>query len=202
MDNFVPIWLTSVVIEAVSLATAMLGSGVWAGAFDRDWAYDKRDIHGKRFEDELIRIGYKGAVPARKWPVHAYYEYHIEQGPILEKEGKIIGAPKGILCLLWFDIYLEGEANQVGPTPMEGRHDALCAAAEMILKVNELPERMGADMVATVGEIQNYPNSRNIVPDRVHFTMDIRSWDDEHAGKGWEQVREDFEEIAERRGAP
>ena len=188
--------------EGSRFAPAMLGSGVWTGAFDRDWAYDKKDIQVKRFEDELIRIGYKGAVPARKWPVYAYYECHIEQGPVLEKEGKIIGAPKGILCLLWFDIYLEGEANQVGPTPMEGRHDALCAAAEMILKVNELPERMGADMVATVGEIQNYPNSRNIVPDKVHFTVDIRSWDDAHAGKGWEQVRQDFEEIAERRGCP
>jgi N-carbamoyl-L-amino-acid hydrolase len=85
---------------------------------------------------------------------------------------------------------------------MEGRHDALCAAAEMILKVNELPDRMGGNMVATVGEIQNYPNSRNIIPDRVHFTVDIRSWDDDHAIKAWELVRKDFEDIAERRGCP
>ena len=154
------------------------------------------------FEDELVRIGYKGTVPAKKWPVHCYYEYHIEQGPILEREGKIIGAPKGILCLHWYDVYLEGEANQVGPTPMEGRHDALCAVAEMILKVNELPGRMGGNMVATVGEIQNYPNSRNIIPDKVHFTVDIRSWDDDHAIKAWELVRRDFEDIAARRGCP
>jgi N-carbamoyl-L-amino-acid hydrolase len=124
--------------EGSRFAPAMVASGVWAGALERDWVYDRTDINGKRFEDELIRIGYKGSVPARKGPVHCYYEYHLEQGPVLEREGKTIGAPKGILCLHWYDVYLEGEANQVGPTPMEGRHDALCAAAEMILKVNAL----------------------------------------------------------------
>ena len=188
--------------EGSRFAPAMVASGVWAGALERDWAYGRTDINGKRFEDELVRIGYKGSAPCQKWPVHCYYEYHIEQGPILEMEGKLIGAPKGILCLHWYDIYLEGEANQVGPTPMEGRHDALCAAAEMILKVNELPGRMGGNMVATVGEIQNYPNSRNIIPDKVHFTVDIRSWNDDHAIKAWELVRKDFEDIAQQRGCP
>jgi N-carbamoyl-L-amino-acid hydrolase len=188
--------------EGSRFAPAMVASGVWAGALDRDWVYDRRDINGRRFEDELIRIGYKGSAACKKFPVHAYYEYHIEQGPILEREGKLIGAPKGILCLHWYDVYLEGEANQVGPTPMEGRHDALCAAAEMILKVDALPARMGGNMVATVGEIQNYPNSRNIIPDKVHFTVDIRSWDDDHALKAWELVRKDFETIAARRGCP
>ncbi len=188
--------------EGSRFAPAMMSSGVWAGALDRDWIYDRTDINGKRFEDELIRIGYKKEVPCRKFPVHCYYEYHIEQGPMLEREGKTIGAPKGILCLHWYDIYLTGEANQVGPTPMEGRHDALCAAAEMILKVNELPDRMGGNMVATVGEIQNEPNSRNIIPDKVHFTVDIRSWDDDLGIRAWERVRADFEAIAERRGCP
>ena len=188
--------------EGSRFAPAMVASGVWAGALDRDWVYKRTDISGKRFVDELELIGYKGTVPAEKWPVHAYYEYHIEQGPVLEREGKIIGAPKGILCLHWYDIYLEGEANQVGPTPMEGRHDALCAASEMILKVNDLPAKMGGNMVSTVGEIQNYPNSRNIIPDKVHFTVDIRSWDDDLALKAWEEVKKGFEEIAKRRGCP
>jgi len=85
---------------------------------------------------------------------------------------------------------------------MEGRHDALCAAAEMILKVNQLPGKMKGNMVATVGEIQNYPNSRNIIPDKVHFTVDIRSWDDDHAIKAWENLRNDFETIARQRGCP
>ena len=114
----------------------------------------------------------------------------------------IIGAPKGILCLHWYDIYLEGTANQVGPTPMEGRNDALCAAAEMILKVEALPGKMGGNMVATVGELQNEPNSRNIIPDKVHFTVDIRSWDDALALKAWDDLKADFEQIAEKRGCP
>jgi N-carbamoyl-L-amino-acid hydrolase len=188
--------------EGFRFAPAMLGSGVWTGVLERDWVYNRSDINGKRFEDELIRTGYKGVAPCKKWPVHCYYEYHIEQGPILEKEARIIGAPRGIVGLYWYDIYLAGEANQAGPTPMEGRHDALSAAAEMILKVNELPDRMGGNMVATVGEIQNYPNSRNIIPDNVHFTVDIRSWDDQHATKAWDLVRKDFEDIAARRGCP
>jgi N-carbamoyl-L-amino-acid hydrolase len=121
---------------------------------------------------------------------------------MLEREDKTIGAPKGILCLHWYDIYLKGEANQVGPTPMAGRHDALCAAAEMILKVNTLPDRMGGNMVATVGEIQNYPNSRNIIPDKAHFTVDIRSWNDGLAIKAWDLLRKDFEAIAATRGCP
>jgi N-carbamoyl-L-amino-acid hydrolase len=188
--------------EGSRFAPAMVASGVWAGALDRDWVYQRTDINGKRFVDELERIGYRGKAPAEKRPVHAYYEYHIEQGPILEQEEKRIGAPKGILCLHWYDIYLEGEANQVGPTPMEGRHDALCATAEMILKVNQLPGKMGGNMVATVGEIQNYPNSRNIIPDRVHFTVDIRSWDDDHAIGAWEDLKKDFHAIAAKRGCP
>ncbi|MFO7707070.1 MAG: Zn-dependent hydrolase [Desulfobacterales bacterium] len=188
--------------EGSRFAPAMVASGVWAGALERDWAYDRRDIAGKRFEDELVRIGYKGEATCRKFPVHAYYELHIEQGPMLERQKKRIGAPKGILCLHWYDIYLTGEANQVGPTPMEGRHDALVAAAEMILKTNQLPQRMGGNMVATVGELQNHPNSRNIIPDRAHFTVDIRSWDDDHALKAWDLLRRDFEEIARRHGCP
>ena len=120
---------------------------------------------------------------------------------MLERQGKTIGAPKGILCLHWYDVYLTGEANQVGPTPMEGRHDALVAAAQMILAVRALPERMG-NMVATVGEIQNYPNSRNIIPDRVHFTVDIRSWDNEHALKAWSLLKKDLQDIAARHGTP
>jgi N-carbamoyl-L-amino-acid hydrolase len=188
--------------EGSRFAPAMVSSGVWAGALQRDWAYDRRDIAGKRFEDELIRIGYRGSAPCKKFPVHCYYEFHIEQGPMLERQNKQIGAPKGILCLHWYDVYLTGEANQVGPTPMEGRHDALVAAAEMILHVNQLPSRMGGNLVATVGEIQKYPNSRNIIPDRVHFTVDIRSWDDDHALKAWDLLRKDFEASAAKHGCP
>jgi len=188
--------------EGSRFAPAMVGSGVWAGALDLDWVYARTDVRGSKLGQELERIGYKGQVPARKRPVQAYYEYHIEQGPILEREGRTIGAPKGILCLHWYDIFVEGTANQVGPTPMEGRNDALCAAAEMILAVNRLPARMGGNLVATVGEIHNFPNSRNIIPDKVHFTVDIRSWDDDLALRAWEEVEKEFQGLAAARGCP
>ena len=188
--------------EGSRFPPAMVGSGVWAGALDREWAYAKTDVDGKRLGEELERIGFKGPAPAEKWPVHAYYEFHIEQGPILEREGLTIGAPKGILCLHWYDVRLSGTANQVGPTPMEGRNDALVAAAEMILAVNRLPQKMGGNMVATVGEIHNHPNSRNIIPDGVHFTVDIRSWDDDLALRAWDQLSREFEVIAQGHGCP
>ncbi|MEW6264138.1 MAG: M20 family metallo-hydrolase [Thermodesulfobacteriota bacterium] len=186
--------------EGSRFSPAMVGSGVWAGKLDLDWVYSRTDVGGKKFGEELERIGYKGAAPAARWPVRAYFEYHIEQGPQLEREGKTIGAPEGIICLHWYDVFVQGTANQVGPTPMEGRNDALCAAAEMILKVNEVPSRLGGNLVATVGEIHNHPNSRNIIPGGVHFTVDIRSWNDDLALKAWEELEKDFRAVAEKRG--
>jgi N-carbamoyl-L-amino-acid hydrolase len=188
--------------EGTRFAPAMLGSGVWAGHFDRDWAYSRADLSGRSFGEALEKIGYRGKAPARRWPVHAYYEFHIEQGPVLEKVGKRIGVPKGILGITWFDVYVEGQANQAGPTPMNARKDALVAAAEMILKVNDLPAKMGGDLVATVGEIQNSPNSRNIIPDRVRFTVDIRSWDDPFKNQAAEAIKKEFSQIGQKRGCP
>ena len=186
--------------EGSRFSPATVGSGVWAGKLERDWIYGRTDVNGKTFKDVLDRIGYCGSLPAAFSPVHAYFEFHIEQGPILEKEGKRIGVPKGIVGIRWFDIHLEGAANQVGPTPMAGRNDALVAAAEMILAVNALPEKMGGNLVATVGEIHNLPNSRNIIPDKVHFTVDIRSWDDAHCRSAESELKTGFERIAEKHG--
>jgi len=186
--------------EGSRFSPATMGSGVWASKLDLQWIYSRTDTSGKKFVEELDRIGFRGDVPAKAFPVRAYFEYHIEQGPILEKQDKDVGAPGGIVGITWMDVYLTGTANQVGPTPMEGRNDALCTAAEMILKIDQLPKKMGGNMVATVGEIHNSPNSRNIVPDGVHFTVDLRSWDDELANRAWDDARNDFEAIAARRG--
>ena len=188
--------------EGSRFSPAMVGSGVWAGVLDQQWAYSRTDLRGKKQEDEIKRIGFKGSNPCRKWPVHAYFELHIEQGPILERTQKTIGSPEGIVGIRWADAHVQGKANQVGPTPMEGRNDALCAAAEMILKVNELPAKMGGNLVATVGEIQNSPNSRNIIPDGVRFTIDLRSWNDDLVQKAWEELKRDFQKVSNRRGCP
>ena len=188
--------------EGSRFSPAMVGSGVWAGKLERDWAYARKDFHGKKIGEELERIGYRGQAPAKQWPVHAYFEFHIEQGPILERVGKRIGVPQGIVGISWYDVFVEGKANQVGPTPMEGRNDALGAAAEMILQVESLPAQMGGNMVATVGEIHNYPNSRNIIPGQVHFTVDLRSWDDPLADRAGEELHNGFRKIATKRGCP
>lgn len=188
--------------EGSRFSPAMVGSGVWAGILDQKWAYSRMDLNGTKLGEELDRIGFKGSQPCRKWPVHAYFELHIEQGPVLDGSGKIIGLPEGIVGIHWADAFIQGKANQVGPTPMKGRNDALCAASEMILKVNELPDKMGGNLVATVGEIQNFPNSRNIIPDRVRFTMDIRCWDDDLIDRAWEELKKEFQNISRRTGCP
>jgi N-carbamoyl-L-amino-acid hydrolase len=177
--------------EGSRFSPAMVGSGVWAGALELDWAYSRTDA---------ARIGYLGEVPCRAFPVHSYHELHIEQGPVLEREGKTIGVPKGIVSLLWGDVHLTGEGNHAGTTPMNARHDALVAAAEMILALNAVAGRAGGDMVATVGEIRNRPNSRNIIPDGVDFTVDMRAWEGERLQAAWERFCAEAGEIARRLG--
>lgn len=186
--------------EGSRFPPAMMASGVWAGALDRDWAYARTDVAGLAFGDELARIGYRGPAPCERRPFHAYYELHVEQGPRLEREARDIGVPRGIVCLHWYDVHVEGTANQVGSTPMEGRADALVAAAEMILAVRAMPARMGGGLVATVGEIHVRPNSRNVVPGGARFTIDIRSWDDDLARRGWDELRRELHAAAERHG--
>jgi N-carbamoyl-L-amino-acid hydrolase len=132
--------------------------------------------------------------------VHSYHEYHIEQGPVLEREHKTIGVPKGIVALLWGDVHLTGQGNHAGTTPMDARHDALVAAAEMILAVNRLPGHAGGDLVATVGEIRNHPNSRNIIPDGVDFTVDLRAWEADRLHAAWDRFCAEGREIAARHG--
>jgi N-carbamoyl-L-amino-acid hydrolase len=186
--------------EGSRFSPAMVGSGVWAGALELDWAYARTDAAGKRLGDELARIGYLGETPCRAFPVHSYHEYHIEQGPVLERERKTIGVPRGIVSLLWGDVHLTGEGNHAGTTPMNARHDALVAAAEMILFANRLPAAVGGEMVATVGEIRNRPNSRNIIPDGVDFTVDLRAWEGERLPGAWDRFCAEATKIAERHG--
>jgi beta-ureidopropionase / N-carbamoyl-L-amino-acid hydrolase len=186
--------------EGSRFPPAMVASGVWAGKLEREWAWARADAGGTRLGDELARIGYRGDLPCRAFPFSAYFELHIEQGPRLEREGRTIGVPRGIVCLHWYDVVVRGQANQVGPTPMDGRHDSLVAAAEMIGAVRATAARLGSDLVATVGEIRNRPNSRNVIPGETSFTVDIRSWDDALALRAWQEMLESFAAVAQRHG--
>lgn len=186
--------------EGSRFAPAVMGSGVWSGNMALEEVYSSADKTGRTVRGELSRIGYLGREPARAFPLHSYWELHVEQGPVLDSMGVPIGVPLGIYSIWWYDVTVEGESNQVGPTPMDGRRDALCAAAEMILAVERVALELGGGLVATVGRIENHPNSPNIIPGRARFTVDIRSWEDSKALLAWEKMMGLFHDVAHRRG--
>jgi N-carbamoyl-L-amino-acid hydrolase len=164
--------------EGSRFSPAMMGSGAYAGVFPLAEVEGKRDEAGIRFDEALEKIGYRGpeAVGGRK--VAAYFEAHIEQGPILEAEGKTVGIVTGAQGQRWYEVTVTGQEAHAGPTPMARRKDALVGAARMIDAVN----RIGLDhqpfACATVGVIRSEPNSRNTIPGRVFFTVDFRHPDD------------------------
>jgi N-carbamoyl-L-amino-acid hydrolase len=161
--------------EGTRFAPAMLASGVFAGVIDQDFAYDRRDAKGLRFGDELVRIGWKGTekVGARK--MHAMFELHIEQGPILEAEGREIGVVTHGQGLRWIECTLTGKGQHTGSTPMYLRRNAGRALARMIDLVHEIAMQYQPNAVGAIGHIDVHPNSRNIIPEKIVFTVDFRS---------------------------
>ena len=161
--------------EGTRFAPAMLASGVFGGVHDQDWAYAREDAEGKRFGDELERIGWKGEeeVGARK--MHAFFELHIEQGPILEAEGKDIGVVTHGQGLSWTQVTVTGKDAHTGSTPMPMRRNAGLGMARMLELVDEIALSHVPDAVGAAGHIDVYPNSRNVIPGRVVFTVDFRS---------------------------
>ncbi|MBB2167753.1 M20 family metallo-hydrolase [Gluconacetobacter aggeris] len=164
--------------EGARFAPAMLASGVFAGIFTEQEALDRTDRDGIRFGDALATIGYRGAAPCGQHPVAAYFELHIEQGPILEAEGKTIGIVTGVQGMRWYEVTLTGRDSHAGTTPMTMRADALLAAARIIEAVSTVALAHGPDAVGTVGLMENRPNSRNVVPGTVFFSIDLRHPDD------------------------
>lgn len=160
--------------EGSRFAPAMLGSGVVSGAYDLEFAYSRADKNGRSFKDELVRIGYLGDMPAAPRAIAAMFEAHIEQGPILEHEGDTIGVVTGIQGAYWFDVTLDGQACHAGPTPMELRRDPWRAAAAIIAEGFAIAERNGLDGRFTIGDMKAEPGSRNTVPHRLTFPIDMR----------------------------
>ncbi|MCF6315525.1 MAG: Zn-dependent hydrolase [Marinosulfonomonas sp.] len=163
--------------EGTRFAPAMLASGVFAGMHTQDWAYGIEDAEGKKFGDELARIGWRGdeEVGARK--MHAFFELHIEQGPILEAEGKEIGVVTHGQGLSWTQVTITGKDAHTGSTPMPMRKDAGLGLAHVLELVNQIALSHAPDAVGAAGHIDVYPNSRNVIPGRVVFTVDFRSPD-------------------------
>ena len=160
--------------EGSRFAPAMVASGVFCGAFDLDFAYSREDADGLKLGDELQRIGYVGPGDVGGRPVHAFFEVHIEQGPILEEAEIDIGVVTHANGQRWYEITLTGVESHAGPTPMARRRDALVCAAAIIERVNKIGWDFQPHACATVGMIESYPNSRNVIPGRVFLTIDIR----------------------------
>jgi len=161
--------------EGARFAPAMLASGVFAGVFDLDFALNRTDPDGLRFGDELERIGYVGQAPIGDHPFAAFFEAHIEQGPILEREGKPVGVVATAQGFRWYDVTFEGQAAHTGSTPMEGRRNALLGAARIISAADQIALDNQPDGRGTVGgQFRVSPGSRNIIPGQVDFTVDLR----------------------------
>ena len=169
-------------IEAVSWTNeegsrfppAMMGSAVFTGALKLSDALSAKDLDGCTLQQSLDQIGYAGSMPCGNKPAHAYFEAHIEQGPILEAESKIIGVVEGIQGIRWFDCTLVGEEAHAGPTPMPARRNALSGAAHLVQQIEAIANDHEPNGRTTVGQFQVFPNSRNVIPGRVCFTVDMR----------------------------
>lgn len=164
--------------EGSRFVPVMMGSGVFAGAFTLEHAYAARDADGKSVRDELARIGYLGEEVPGAHPIGAYFEAHIEQGPVLEDAGMTIGVVEGVLAIRWFDCTVEGMEAHAGPTPMALRRDALQPATRLMQEVVASALRHGPHGRGTVGMVQVHPNSRNVIPGRVRFSIDLRNASD------------------------
>ncbi|VVE86757.1 Zn-dependent hydrolase [Pandoraea bronchicola] len=166
--------------EGSRFVPVMMGSGVYAGAFTLDHALAQKDRDGVSVADALRAIGYAGEESAvgETGAVGAYFEAHIEQGPVLEAHGKTIGVVQGALGQRWYDVTVTGMEAHAGPTPMELRRDALLTAAQLIQAVNRIACEHAPHARGTVGWVDNYPNSRNVIPGRVKLSVDLRAADD------------------------
>lgn len=160
--------------EGSRFQPAMVGSGVLAGAFQLQDIYNCTDVDGKRFEDELERIGFKGKKRATVPDARAYFEVHIEQGPVLENADDIIGVVTHQQGIRWYDVTVTGMESHAGTTPMPLRKDALMTAAEIALKVRSIALDNAPAGCGTIGKFDCYPGSPNTIPGKVMFSVDLR----------------------------
>jgi len=186
--------------EGSRFAPAMVGSGAFAGVFKLEDVIDKTDVDGKKFGEELKRIGYAGEIAPGGRKLGAYFEAHIEQGPILEAERKVIGAVTGAQGQRWYEVTVLGQDAHAGPTPMARRKDALVGAALMVAEVNRIGHAFQPGACATVGMVQVSPNSRNVIPGKVWFTVDTRHPDDARLSGMKTEMTAAFQRIAREKG--
>ena len=164
--------------EGSRFVPVMMGSGVFCGAFSLETAYAAKDTEGKTVGEELARIGYLGEQVPGQHPIGAYFETHIEQGPVLEDADKVIGVVPAVMGLSWYDCVVTGMEAHAGPTPMGLRKDALQVATRIMQEVVAIANRYPPYGRGTVGMVQVFPNSRNVIPGQVTFSIDLRNVND------------------------
>jgi N-carbamoyl-L-amino-acid hydrolase len=181
--------------EGSRFVPVMMGSGVFANVFPLQQALSARDAEGIVAGDALKKIGYSGAARAHK--AGAYFEAHIEQGPVLEDSRTTIGVVQGALGQRWFDVKFTGQDSHAGPTPMELRKDALIAASRLVLEVNRIAKGYPDNARGTVGSMQVSPNSRNVVPGEVRMTVDLRNAEDSTLSEMAQDLQRSARAVAE-----
>lgn len=160
--------------EGARFAPAMLASGVWTGHFSEAFALSREDSKGIRLGDALDAIGYQGTTAVSAFPLHACYEVHIEQGPLLEAEGVDIGLVHAAMGQRWYSLTINGFAAHAGTTPMDHRQDALTGFAQFALAIEQIGINQAPDGRATIGKVQLHPNSGNVVPGQVICSVEFR----------------------------
>ena len=186
--------------EGTRFAPPMLSSGVFASMHTEEWAYNREDSEGKKFGDELKRIGWRGEEPVGERKLHAFYELHIEQGPILEDENVDIGVVTHGQGLNWLHVTLVGKESHTGSTPMPKRVNAGLGMARITQLVDEIALSHAPHAVGAIGHIDVYPNSRNIIPGKVVFTVDFRHPNKEVIQDMEDRMRKGAADIAEKIG--
>jgi len=179
--------------EGSRFVPTLMGSGVFSGVFPLESILENTDVEGVSVRDALNRIGYAGQAKPHK--LGAYFEAHIEQGPVLEASKKTIGVVLGALGQRWFDVHIAGQDSHAGPTPMDTRKDALLAASRLVLEVNRIATTYPDYARGTVGFMQVKPNSRNVVPGEVRMTVDLRNAKDETLSGMVSELKNRVQEI-------
>ncbi|AZS49887.1 Zn-dependent hydrolase [Entomomonas moraniae] len=165
--------------EGARFAPDMFGSLVFQGGLSLEEALAIKDVDGFTVGEELDKIGYKGNAPVGCFEVDTFLEAHIEQGPVLDKEGIKIGVVESVQGISWTEFTIEGVSNHAGTTPMSMRHDAGLVAAKINVFAREVAHKIGGSQVATVGYISCKPNLINVVPNHVVMTVDLRNTDND-----------------------
>jgi N-carbamoyl-L-amino-acid hydrolase len=186
--------------EGSRFVPVMMGSGVFCGAFTLEHAYAAKDVDGKTVGDELERIGYKGDQVPGQHPIGAYFETHIEQGPVLEDADKVIGVVPAVMGLSWYDCVVTGMEAHAGPTPMQLRKDALQVSTRIMQEVVAIANRYPPYGRGTVGMVQVFPNSRNVIPGEVKFSIDLRNVNDELLNTMHEEIRAFIDKTRQQTG--